>query len=106
MNKLFLIDCMEYMKSREDNTFDLAIVDPPYGIPKRGTDGSGKLVNRILNQDNISRWDIKPNLKYFIELFRISKNQIIWGGNYFELPGTRGFIVLDKKQPYPNFSRC
>jgi site-specific DNA-methyltransferase (adenine-specific) len=87
-----------------DNYFDLAIVDPPYGMPKSSSSGSGKLKNRKLNISNISEWDTAPNKEYFRELFRVSKNQIIWGGNYFDLPPTRGFIIWDKKQPFPNFS--
>ena len=49
---------------------------------------------------------MRPNKEYFEELFRISKNQIIWGGNYFELPPCRCFVVWDKLQPWENFSRC
>ena len=59
-----------------------------------------------MDSSNMHRWDIKPPNKYFDELFRVSKNQIIWGGNYFGLPATRGFVVWDKMQPFPNFSRC
>jgi site-specific DNA-methyltransferase (adenine-specific) len=105
-------DCMDLMAEYPDKYFELAIVDPPYGIadnPSRhGGSGAGKLKNRVLNQNALKfkKWDIKPTENYFNELFRISKNQIIWGGNYFQLPPSRGFIVWDKKQPFPNFSRC
>lgn len=98
-------DCMDYMKDIPDKYFDLAIVDPPYGLPKDSSHGRGKLKNRIFNW-NIEHWDVAPDKSYFDELFRVSKNQIIWGGNYFDLPPTRGFVVWDKKQPFPNFSRC
>lgn len=98
-------DCMDYMKDIPDKFFDLAIVDPPYGLPKDSSNGRGKLKNRIFN-GNIEHWDVAPDKSYFDELFRVSKNQIIWGGNYFDLPPTRGFVVWDKKQPFPNFSRC
>ena len=127
------MDCMEGMKEFPDNYFDLAIVDPPYGINaanmSMGTNkvrtkggspsvstadrlrkgrlnqGAGKLKNRILNTANCD-WDMcPPNREYFNELFRVSKNQIIWGGNYFDLPPTRGIIVWDKKQPWDNFSQ-
>jgi len=103
-------DCMEAMKEISDNQFDLAIVDPPYGIadnPSRHK-GSGKLKNRFLNKnaDKFAEWDKAPNQLYFDELFRVSKNQIIWGGNYFSLPATRGFVIWDKQQPFPNFSAC
>lgn len=106
MNELHLIDCMEYMKSCEDNQFDLAIVDPPYGLPKRSKKGQGKLQNRAIQDMYKKGWDIKPEPVYFKNLFRISKNQIIWGGNYFNLPPNRGFIVWDKCQPWPNFAAC
>ena len=103
-------NCMEAMKEMSDNQFDLAIVDPPYGIadnPSRHK-GSGKLKNRFLNKnaDKFAEWDKAPNQLYFDELFRVSKNQIIWGGNYFLLPATRGFVIWDKQQPFPNFSAC
>lgn len=98
-------DCMDYMKDIPDKYFDLAIVDPPYGLPKDSSHARGKLKNRIFN-GNIEHWDKAPDKSYFDELFRVSKNQIIWGGNYFDLPPTRGFVIWDKKQPFPNFSRC
>ncbi len=108
-----------------DKYFDLAIVDPPYGINATGmtmgvntsrrkgdklakgrlNSGSGKLKNRILNNSSI-KWDNAiPDETYFIELFRISKNQIIFGGNYFPLPPTRCIICWDKLQPWDNFSQ-
>ena len=87
-----------------DNYFDLAIVDPPYGMPKDSTHGRGKLKNRMLNNGSVENWDIKPNPEYFVELERVSKNQIIWGGNYFDLKGSRGFVIWDKEQPFENFS--
>lgn len=103
---LVLGDCMDYMRECPDKSFDLAIVDPPYDLPKRSTTGSGKLKNRILNKSEISdRWDIKPDAAYFEELFRVSKNRIIWGGNYFPLPPTRCFVCWDKCQPWENFSQ-
>lgn len=98
------MDCMEAMKDMKDNQFDLAIVDPPYGMSKDSTHGRGKLKNRMLNNGGVERWDIKPDADYFTELFRVSKNQIIWGGNYFDLPGSRGFVIWDKEQPFENFS--
>ena len=98
-------DCMEAMKEMSDNQFDLAIVDPPYNIPK-SWGGAGKLKNRILNNQTkkIKVWDIAPSKEYFEQLFRVTENQIIWGGNYFNLPKYRCVIVWDKKQPFPNFS--
>ncbi len=119
------IDCLEYMKTCKDKQFNLAIVDPPYGIGadnfSNGTKGSwkstavkskknrlnsggGKLKNRKLNNSDCS-WDFPPTKEYFDELFRISENQIIWGGNYFDLPPTRCIIFWDKLQPWENFSQ-
>ncbi len=73
MNKCYLIDCMDFMKDKPDNFYDLAIVDPPYGI------GGG---SNVVNKGN-REWDNKiPGKLYFIELCRISKKCIIWGGNY------------------------
>jgi site-specific DNA-methyltransferase (adenine-specific) len=94
---------MQLMSRHEDNHFDLAIVDPPYNLDKSSMQGSGKLKSRVLNQSDTS-WDIAPKKEYFDELFRVSKNQIIWGGHYFDLPPTRGIICWDKVQPFPNFS--
>jgi len=101
--KLINDDCMNVMKDYDNNHFDLAIVDPPYNLDKSSMQGSGKLKSRVLNQSDTS-WDIAPTKEYFDELFRVSKNQIIWGGNYFDLPPTRGIICWDKVQPFPNFS--
>jgi site-specific DNA-methyltransferase (adenine-specific) len=77
-----------------DNYFDLAIVDPPYGIgASEMTMGSGK--NKKYKKGK--NWDNEtPNKDYFIELTRVSKNQIIWGGNYFQLPLTKSWILWDK----------
>ncbi len=103
--KLYNADCMEVMKTFKDKQFDLAIVDPPYGMPKDSTNDRGKLKNRVFNKGRVERWDKAPTTAYFEELFRISTNQIIWGGNYFDLPPTRGIICWDKMQPWENFSQ-
>lgn len=104
--RLYNGDCMEWMKDVPDKWYDLAIVDPPYQLSKSSTTGSGKLKHRALNVGNIAeRWDKKPQKEYFDELFRISKNQIIWGGNYFDLPPCRCFVCWDKCQPWENFSQ-
>lgn len=89
------MDCMELMDEYPDNWFDLAIVDPPYGIGDKFKGGkSGKMqFNEVVDNG----WDVAPDAEYFRELMRVSKNQIIWGGNYFDLPPTRCFIVWDKK---------
>lgn len=59
------MDCMEYMKSVPDKFFELAVVDPPYGLDKKSTHGRGKLKNRCLNRGNIQKWDIRPSKGYF-----------------------------------------
>ncbi len=84
---------MELMKRYPDKYFDLAIVDPPYGIGISG--------NPVRQKHKKKNWDNEtPTAEYFDELFRVSKNQIIWGGNYFDLPATQGFFIWDKKQPH------
>lgn len=97
--ELLNVDCMEYMATLPDKAFDLAVVDPPYGIDyaKR----KHKTVNSKI-QYQPKDWDsITPNRSYFDELFRVSNNQIIWGGNYFleYLGNCRGMICWDKCQP-------
>ncbi|MEG1290611.1 MAG: DNA methyltransferase [Bacteroidales bacterium] len=76
-------------------------------LKKERYHGRGKLKDRIFNQtaDKVKSWDVKPSEEYFEQLFRVSKNQIIWGGNYFGLPPTRGVICWDKMQPWENFSQ-
>jgi site-specific DNA-methyltransferase (adenine-specific) len=86
-------DNMELMARYADNYFDLAIVDPPYGI--------GISSNPVRQKHTKKSWDNSiPQSEYFQELFRVSKHQIIWGGNYFDLPPTQGFFIWDKKQPH------
>ena len=87
-------DNMQLMARYPDKYFDLAIVDPPYGIGDKFKGGkNGKMqFNEVVDKG----WDCVPDELYFKELFRVSKNQIIWGGNYFNLPPTRCFIVWDK----------
>jgi len=135
MIELLHIDCMEYMATLPDKAFELAIVDPPYGInapnmqmgnnPNRSRNdgygsgpaisttnrlqrlngGGGKLKNRILNTSKIDWDNEKPSELYFQELKRVSKNQIIWGGNYFDLGPTRCVLCWNKLQPWENFSQ-
>ena len=91
---------MELMARYEDNHFDLAIVDPPYGLGTKLVDGgAGRNGKFDKNRDSV-KWDILPSKEYFNELFRISKNQIIWGGNYFDLPTTRCNLIWDKMQEF------
>jgi len=100
LNQLYNMDCMEGMAQFPDKYFDLAIVDPPYGINISG--------NPVRQLHDKKKWDNEiPSEKYFNELFRVSKNQIIWGGNYFNLPASQGFFIWDKKQPFDfSLSMC
>lgn len=94
LNRLYNMDCMEAMRDMPDKFFDLAIVDPPYGIgvtKMRMGNRNAAIINKS------KEWDASaPDSLYFDELRRVSKNQIIWGGNYFDLPPTRGFAIWDK----------
>lgn len=102
MIELLNIDCMEYMAGCADNSFELAIVDPPYGIEINKSGRLGHYGGKGKTWDNAI-----PDDEYFKELQRVSKNQIIWGGNYFALPPTRGFIIWDKQQPEGvSFASC
>lgn len=111
LNKLYNMDCMQGMKEFPDGFFDLAIVDPPYGI---GIDGQKKRVcgNPKHNRKEHIRksWDKTiPPPEYFRELERVSKAQVIWGGNYF-VPyleqGHKGWLVWDKGQHGLTMSDC
>lgn len=98
--RLHLGDCLEAMKEMPDNTYDLAIVDPPYGYRTENT----KKIN--FRQEN-KEWNIAPTNYYFNELKRVSKNQIVWGGNYFPYLWKdiqRGFIIWHKDNPVKNFA--
>ena len=92
---VFNEDCMEVMKRYPDNYFDLAVVDPEFGI------GIGRSARLVTDKGlKAKTWDDKPiDNSYFNELFRVSKNQIIWGANYYCMPPTKHCIVWDKKQP-------
>lgn len=98
------MDCMQGMKEFPDKYFDLAIVDPPYGIGVGSmayTNGVERVGHALANRKDYrhGEWDYRPSKDYFEELFRVSKKQIIWGGNYFTdlLPPSKGFIVWDKR---------
>lgn len=96
--RLYNDDCMSAMAQMKDNEFDLAIVDPPYGIG---------FSNKIRDNKTKNWDDTIPNDDYFKELFRVSKNQIVWGGNYFPIlwvNGCRSFIFWDKDPSTPNYS--
>ena len=96
---LHLGDCMEAMRAMEDNAFDLAIVDPPYGIGHSLLSGENRGSKFIRTERHVD-WDILPTEDYFNQLFRVSKDQIIWGSNYFNLPTTRCNIIWDKMQEF------
>lgn len=87
-------DCMEYMATLESNAFDLAVVDPPYGID---INSSGRLGHY---GGKGKKWDESiPDDSYFSEVARCSAERIIWGANYFNMPPTRCFLIWDKGQP-------
>ena len=95
-------DCIDVMSTFKDKQFDLAIVDPPYGIDLANMNmgaGKSKKASKIENRKwKPKDWDKNtPTKEYFDELFRVSKNQIIWGGNYFELPPCYGYVIWDKE---------
>lgn len=100
-------DNMELMARYEDNHFDLAIVDPPYGLGDKTTKGGCNKNSQVKFKEH--SWDNEiPKEEYFKELFRVSKNQIIWGGNYFPYiwkKGCRGLITWDKMVYIPTMSR-
>jgi site-specific DNA-methyltransferase (adenine-specific) len=104
---VYLMDCMEGMRGYADNHFDLAVVDPPYGLGKRTTDGGGTNSQiKFMEDIRRSNWDDAiPTPEYFAELKRVSKNQIIWGGNYFPLPPTRTIICWEKMVMIPTMSQ-
>ncbi len=84
--------CEPAMEQMPDKAFSLALVDPPYGI--------GIANNPVRQKHTKKGWDsATPSADYYRQLFRVTGEQIIWGGNYFDLPPTQGFIIWDKKQP-------
>lgn len=103
MNEVYNVDCMEYMKTLQDKAFDLAIVDPPYGISINNNMGRRK-GDKKSNYKKVTWDDATPADDYFSELFRVSKHQIIWGANYFKMPPCKCFIVWRKPQITENVS--
>jgi site-specific DNA-methyltransferase (adenine-specific) len=116
-SEVFNMDCIEGMKQYPDNYFDLAIVDPPYGIGagkrvgtiyKAGKEKGGKGFSNTKKYES-KKWDSEvPLQNYYDELFRVSKNQIIWGGNYFPLPNSQYFAIWDKGETMygRDFAEC
>lgn len=102
-------DNMEFMSRYPDGFFDLAIVDPPYGIGEDGRKNHtrGKLAKAKNYQKNTRYDNVSPDKEYFTELFRVSKNQIIWGANHFgNMPSGSNWIVWDKVNGANDFADC
>jgi len=110
LNKIHNIDCLEFMKTLPDKCIDLVLTDPPYGI--NAHEGTGRSLRKAVASGKIiggGDWDSKtPDQEYFDEIFRISKYQIIFGGNYFNLPPSKSFLVWDKGETMYNrdFAEC
>lgn len=109
MNVVFNVDCLEAMRHYPDNTFDLAVVDPPYfsGPERRRYYGSSVSTTKVARRlyPEVERWNV-PTKEYFDELLRISKRYIIFGCNYFDYPFAPGRIVWDKCNGKSTFSDC
>ncbi|AGX43972.1 DNA-methyltransferase [Clostridium saccharobutylicum] len=109
LNRLYNMDCMEGMKQIPDKYFDLAIVDPPYFKGPNKRQYYGRRVNKLKikrkDYSEIKRWDV-PNEQYFKELLRVSKNQIIWGINYYDFYLGPGRIIWDKVNGKSSYSDC
>jgi site-specific DNA-methyltransferase (adenine-specific) len=101
---------MALMARYPDKYFELAIVDPPYGggsdgtITRTGGTWNEKYYARGTRKTKTTEWDSAPSPEYFHELFRVSRNQIIWGGNYFVLPPSKNFIIWRKLTISENFT--
>ena len=105
-SEVFNMDCIEGMKKYPDKYFELAIVDPPYGIDVTKMNMGGR---KTIKPDKNKNWDsCVPDENYFNELFRVSQNQIIWGGNYFKLPCSQYFAIWDKAESMygRDFAEC
>ena len=106
ISEVFNEDCMIGMARYPDKYFDLAVVDPPYGIGDSMLTSGGTWAAKYNTGD--AKWDVKPTMEYFNELFRVSKNQIVWGANYFtdSLPPSRCFLIWDKIAHLPTMADC
>jgi site-specific DNA-methyltransferase (adenine-specific) len=101
LSTVYLMDCVEGMKQFPDKIFDLAVVDPPYGIMQIGmkiTKPTRPNSYKTPPKHKAKQWDNRPTENYWAELFRVSKNQIVWGGNYFTdyLPVSGCWLFWDK----------
>jgi site-specific DNA-methyltransferase (adenine-specific) len=102
------IDCIEFMKTKPDKYYDLAIVDPPYGINMDGGKIGGNNCGKAKDYTQ-KDWDKEPpSLEYFKELMRVSKNQIIWGANHFisRMPFDSSCWIIWDKDNSGNFADC
>lgn len=112
VSEVFNIDCMEALREAPDNHWDLAICDPPYGIgaAESAFMRVGKQTGKSLAISGLNYthkiWDELPSSEYFTELRRVSINQIIWGGNYFDLGATSCYIVWDKDNSENRYADC
>ena len=105
MNKFYNVDCMEYMKEIPDKYFELAIVDPPYGIGNFIPQNKSKVGKQIGKK--VTWNDETPNDEYFTELVRVSEKQIIWGANYYNcFSDLGGAVIWNKGDANPVFSQC
>jgi site-specific DNA-methyltransferase (adenine-specific) len=104
-SETFNMDCLEGMRQYPDKHFEIAIVDPPYGI-KRFEKPSGKtrFKNSKMMQEEGLIWDMKPTNEYWLELFRVSENQLVWGANNFKMPPSEYFCIWNKLQTVDNFA--
>lgn len=102
VSKVYNCDCLEYMRSLPDKYFDLCIADPPYEI-ERFKRGSLRFAKGEKYKEGIT-WDRVPTEEVFNEMFRVSKNCIIWGANNFQLPKSEYFLVWNKEQTVDNFA--
>jgi site-specific DNA-methyltransferase (adenine-specific) len=99
MYELYLGDCLEYMKSMPDKSVDAVITDPPYGIADvwKGGSSCGWSVARLATAKR-NEWDSKPDAAVFENILRVGNKSIIWGGNYFDLPISRGWLIWVKPE--------
>jgi len=115
LNKVIQCDCLEVMKTLPDNSVDLILTDPPYGIDIGKMNFTNSIIGGVAKRNNykgISDWDkFTPSKEYFDEMIRVSKKQVIFGGNYFadKLPPSGQWVVWDKRveDKYSNdFADC
>ena len=104
-SEVYLEDCVKALKRYADNHFDLAIVDPPYGIGAGSVNFQSGTRKKPSKFHKVNDWDNAiPTAEYWGQLFRVSKNQIVWGGNYFDLPLTKSWIIWDKNNGESGFA--